>query len=495
MMQLRNEPSASSLSEPELNLWDDARAWSRLLTTQWRLMAVVWMVIMAAVVIVVLLWPRTYQSTMKFLVRDARQDLVVNPNDGSVSQFRGGVSEETLNSEIELLRSRHLLARVAAATNLVRGDAGDDSELAIERAVRALNQKLEVHVIRKTNLIQVEYTSREPDQAFAVLKQLAEGYLARHLAVHSSPGAYQFFGSQAVSASSELRFAEDALARLARAENLVAPDEQRTAAMAAASAVEGQLMTVRAQIRETESTLASAVAQTGGLDQRVVTQERTAPYLGAVEHLQTVLTELRNKRTERLTKFNDSDRTIAEVDQQIADTSRDLQEALGSSSKEQSTDLNAHWQSLQSEVITARLRLAGLTAKAQELQTQLTTYRARALEVTEAAPRYDQVRRGVNDARSKYELYVKKQEEARVAEALDTQKISNVVLADPPESSHVPTGPNRRLAVLAGAVAAGLMALGAAVTGDRLRWGAQAADHGGMHGVVVAATPANAAGI
>ena len=205
------------------------------------------------------------------------------------------------------------------------------------------------------------------------------------------------------------------------------------------------------------------------MDKRVVTQERTIPYQSSVERLQTLLTELRNKRTELLTKFTDSDRMVQEVDQQIADTKGDLDNVLQLRAREQSTDLNTHWQSLQAEMVNTTVGLAGLSAKEKELQEQLKQYQARTLEVTESSPRFDAMLREVNDAKAKYELYVKREEEARVAQALDTQKISNVVLAEAPVPSHVPSSPDRRLGLMAGAIAAAFIALAVAIADDRLR--------------------------
>jgi uncharacterized protein involved in exopolysaccharide biosynthesis len=470
-----NERAGAESGRNGLNLMDDLSAWVALVSRQWARMAVTGLLVMAAVAAIVLAWPRSYQSNAKFLVRNARQDLVVKPGDDAIAAYRDGVSEETLNSEIELLRSRDLLTQTVTETNLVSAESGEDRNVAVQRAVRSLNRDLDIHVIRKTNLIEVRYGSRDPQHAASVVAHLADGYLARHLAIHSSPGTYEFFGSQAVAARRDLELAEDELAQLARSANLVVPEEQRRAALEAASSVEAQLATAKAEMREATSRLAAATSLMAATDKRVLTEERTMPYQASVERLQTLLTELRNKRTELLTRFNDSDRLITEIDRQIADTAKDLEGLHRLSATEQATDVNTHWESLQAEVIAAQLRVSGLTAKAEQLDAQLKAYRARAVEVTAATPAYERLLRAVNDARSEYELYVKKEEEARVAEALDRQKISNVVLVEAPVPSYVPSGPNRRLALLAGAVFGGLMALGAGVVSERRQQGPLAA--------------------
>ena len=213
------------------NFLDDVHAWTGLISRQWTTMAGAWMLLMVGVVATILLWPRTYESTAKFLVRNARQDLVVTPGDTAATAYRDYVSEEMLNSEIELLRSRDLLTSVANDAHLISASPREDPELATQRTVRSLNQALNVFVIRRTNLIQVSYSSREPDQAALVVRRLTDGYLARHLVVHSSPGSYDFFKAQTTSAREDLEHAEGELVRLARAADLVEPDFQRKAAL------------------------------------------------------------------------------------------------------------------------------------------------------------------------------------------------------------------------------------------------------------------------
>ena len=51
--------------------------------------------------------------------------------------------------------------------------------------------------IRKTNLVQVSYLSQRPELAASVVQQVTDAYLAAHLAVHSSPGTYELFKTQA----------------------------------------------------------------------------------------------------------------------------------------------------------------------------------------------------------------------------------------------------------------------------------------------------------
>src|SRR5271154_2004188 len=65
------------------------------------------------------IWVPQYVAQMKILVLRQRVDAVISPEASSPIQWGGDqVSEEDLNSEVELLKSSDLLRRVAVVTGL-----------------------------------------------------------------------------------------------------------------------------------------------------------------------------------------------------------------------------------------------------------------------------------------------------------------------------------------------------------------------------------------
>lgn len=447
-----------------LPLPDDLVDWVGFLRRHWMLMILVWILAMSLVALALYLWPRQYESNAKFLVKNARQELVVGPNDSTGTAAREQLSETVLNTELELLRSRDILARVVRELKLDRGllEEGVDPAEAAERATRGLSGRLVAGTIRKTNIIQIGYTSRDPQLAATIVQHVADAYLAAHLAAHSSPGTYEMFQRQATDASLGLRQAETELAAMARSSNLVMLDEQKQEALKTVQSVETQLNALAAEAREQATRAQIAGVHMTIVPQRVPTTLRNIPNQSSVERLYTMVVDLRNKRTEALMKFNPTDRIITDLDKQIADTEGALKNARDMSANEESTGINPAWQQLEAEQAKARLQQAGLESKAQELRQELVRQRQRLLEITEAGPQYDELVRNVADAKSRYALFAKRQEEARIADVLDRQRISNVVLAQAPAVSHVPSKPNVRLGVVAGVIFSGVLAVGCA---------------------------------
>ena len=109
----------------------------------------------------------------------------------------------------------------------------------------------------------------------------------------------------------------------------------------------------------------------------------------------------------------------------------------------------------------------GLAARAAATGVQEASYRALARQLGDDAITQDDLLNSEKAAEDNYLLYVKKQEEARMADALDQRGIVNVALAEQPIAPVLPAWST--LSVLLGGLAvAGVAGAGAAFTTDYL---------------------------
>src|ERR1700676_1270767 len=74
--------------------------------------------LLLATVLGIILLPKDYEAKMKILVKRERVDAAVSPGRDAAMSNPGEVTEEELNSEVELLKSRDLLEKVVIACNL-----------------------------------------------------------------------------------------------------------------------------------------------------------------------------------------------------------------------------------------------------------------------------------------------------------------------------------------------------------------------------------------
>ena len=158
------------------------------------------------------LTPEKYESRMKFFIKNVRVETPVTTGKDDQAVADGGeVSEALITSEMELIKSRDLLMEVVRTMNLARArdrsKGVTDSD--IETAVYKLEKELILAPVKKSNFIEVSYSSTSPQTAALVLNKLGELYLDKHLKLHRPPGTADFFKNQANQYKEDLKSAEN----------------------------------------------------------------------------------------------------------------------------------------------------------------------------------------------------------------------------------------------------------------------------------------------
>src|SRR6184192_3571128 len=436
---------------------------------QKRLMINTFLGIFSLVIVLAAILPRKYQSEMKILVRHERADNMVTPDREQPMQLRTDVSEAELQSEAELVKSRDLLTKVVETCHLQKagdqsGSNADDEQTS--RAVVKLERDLKVEPIKLTNLISVKYSSRDPQLAARVLNSLASLYLEKHLAMHRAPGEFQFFHQQAEEYRKALATAEAKLTDFSREQGVVSPGLEKEIAVRKLAEFEAEAKSAQATIAATRQSIRAVESQLATLPKRETTQVRTSDNPQLMERMKSKLLELELKRTELLTKFEPTYRPVQEVEEQIAQT----REAIGSAEKtplrDEITDRDPTYEALRSELARSKTELAAMEARAAAMSALVRTYRTESQQLDHKEVLHEAILRAAKSDEENYMLYLHKQEEARISDALDQQRFSNVVVAEP---ATVPFAPQGRwlLVVLLGGLIASLASVMLALVVDR----------------------------
>ncbi len=419
-----------------------------------------------AVVASAVLLPARYKGTTKFLVRKARTEMVVTA-DRTSSVSSGDVSESEMNTEIELLNSRDLLAQVAMRTLLAKVTP-PVSARDLDRAIRTLERNLDVSAVRKTNIISVAYAAQSPEVALDVLRQFSDLYLDKHLSAHRTAGAHEFFKAQSEHYKQALTQAQAQLSAFRREHVVVALDMQKEQLIRRESDLQAQVDAADAAIHDTQQRIARLHQDVGQMDATIVAQTRAVPNQYAIERLTTILVEMRNRRTLLALNFQRDDRRIVELDQQILDTEATLQSVSTEPAQEQTTTPNPLRASLLADLANADVQLAGLRARRASLTEGIAGVRDEMVDLEVSTPEHDALGRELKAAEASFQLYETKREEARIAEALDQVRITNVTVAQAPSVPALPSSPNRALVLMVGLVLACFVGLGGALGADYL---------------------------
>ncbi|HEV7397685.1 MAG TPA: GumC family protein [Pyrinomonadaceae bacterium] len=447
------------------------------------LIIVTFLMIAAGTAVVTMLIPNEYESRMKILVKGLRTEVPITPErtGGAIANVSdNSVTEAQINSEIELLTSKDLLNQVAKEAGLDRHGPSlmerwglkapaKTPGMQVELAAEKLGKDLVVTPVKKANIVEVSYSSSSPQVAAVVLQKLQELYLDKHLKLHRLPGTYEFFKQQAEQYEQQLRGAEAHLSDFQRSMNVVSLTQQKDLTVQKMTESRSKLLETESFLHEVNDRIEQLQEQMRTLPARIVTQSRALPNQYSAERLNTMLVELRNRRTQLLTKFRSDDRLVREVDKQIETTKAALDRASGQTATEQATDLNPLRQSLESELAKARIDRAGALARHSSLSGQVQDYDNQLSRLESITGQYQDLTRRVKESEENYQLYEKKREESRIADELDQSKITNVSLAEAPVESHLPTKPNRPLNLFLGIVLGVLISVAAAIAAEFTR--------------------------
>jgi uncharacterized protein involved in exopolysaccharide biosynthesis len=404
-----------------------------LTLTRWRWSVLATFLLIVTAVVISGVWIPKYEAAMKIMVSRQRSDAIVTPSDSAPVQVNGDqVSEEDLNSEIELINSEDLLRNVVLSTGLEQKANPAPSEASIAKAVRKLSKELKIEAVRKTNVISIRYANRNPKMAAAVLKALAAAYIDKHIEVHRPPGEFNFFDQQAKQYQQRLGQAQEMMSEFTKKSGVVSADTERDSALQQAVAFDATARQAQSALNEAVQRLQALNAQLKSVPPRLTTAQRTTDNPQLLEHLKSTLLTLQLKRTELLTKYDPSYALVKEVDKQIDETTSAIDSETKNPLREQTTDQNPTYLWIQGEITRTQAELTGLKARAASSETIAGQYRASARVLEQDSVIQQDLRRQTKTQEENYLLYTRKREEARISNALDRGGILNVAIAEQP---------------------------------------------------------------
>jgi uncharacterized protein involved in exopolysaccharide biosynthesis len=380
---------------------------------------------------------------------------------------RSEVTEEELNSEIELLQSGDVLRQVVSSCGLDQAKALREyilgpltPEKKIAKATERLQNALQIEPIKKSNLISVSYTSSDPQLAARVLRALGDAYIQKHVDVHTAPGQVKFFDQETERYKKDLNDAETQLKVFSEQPDGVAPQMTRDITLQKLSEFRSSLQQTRAEMASTEQRINTLQKQSGTTPERLTTSMRQQDDAQVLQGLKNTLMNLEIKRTELLTKYQPTYPLVQEAEKQIADTKASIAREEAKPLKEETTDRNPTYAWINQELAKAKSEYSGLQARSAAQQTIVAKYEEEARDLEKKGLVEQDLLRTVKTNEENYLLYQRKREQARMTEALDRTRIVNVAIAEQPVVPSLPSN-SPMVVVLMGVLLSGVVTLGA----------------------------------
>ncbi len=498
--------------------WSPARALSRpeptvpavhelvcMVARQRRLALVVFASIFVLAIVFGLLLSDRYEARMEILVEQAqlrRADPVLTGQADAqpIVNQQSTTSDEILNSEIALLRSQDVLLQVVRRAGLDRSPGlwfgtvsamwrvaqplhmtGMLSRIAIvlpmlrqptqeeltQKAVRRLAGKLQIEVVKLSDVISIAYRSRDPRQAANVLHVLGDVYLNEHALAHRPAGEVQFFEKQTAQAHTALAQAEQKLVSFTQAGGVADGATQLQDALRRLSDGKAAQDQAQAQIAGTIHSISALERQENSIPPRETTVLKSSDSAVLVQQLKSSLLNLEMKRTQLLTQYQPTYPLVTEVNQQIAEAEAALADAEKSQLEEKTTDRDPAYEQVRESLTQARVDLVGLEARATSLASEYAADEQQVRWLEQQGMQQQDLLRQQKAAEDNYLLLLHKQQEAQISDALDKRRIFNVSIVQTASIPALPIHPGWWY-VLYGGLLSILIAFAAAAGADRL---------------------------
>jgi uncharacterized protein involved in exopolysaccharide biosynthesis len=414
-----------------------------------RVLITTFLVAFVTVILAGILVPPQFTSQMAILVNRERLDpLVTTQATSETFNVDSPLSQEEINSEAELLKSSDVLEKVVLANGLQNSHENvfiqallpkRNKADRVARAVRALAKQLKVEPAIKTNLIEVTYSSSDPQLSYGVLKTLGDLYVEKHIEVHRRPGSYEFFDRETQRYQHALQESESRLRILGQTQGVADPDEERTDLAVQFSEAVGRSHALEQAIAADEHRIRSDQEQMRDTPQRSATRQDTEAASLLLQNLGSSLLAAEAKRTQLLLKYEPGYPLVQEADQEVAQAKAAIVEAENTPYINQTTDRDPTFELLREDLAKNEADLAAQQASLEAIRRGISSMQSQMVKLASESLQQADLQREAKANEQNYLLYLSKREQERTSSALDKTRIANVAVAVPPAIPVLPT--------------------------------------------------------
>jgi uncharacterized protein involved in exopolysaccharide biosynthesis len=421
--------------------------------------------------LVLLYAPRTYRSEARLFLQVGRESVRLDPTatTGNTIALQQSGRDNEIATAIEVMKGRAIVEKVVdeLTPQVVLGEAGTDqsepnrvAETALaplryvvsavksidpiserEEAIIQIMRNLEVDAEFDSTLIVLTYDAETPQSAQQVLSAVVEAFRGEHVRLHRTSGSKAFFTEQRTALEKELQESEASLRDAKNKMGIASIEARRSTLETRLSTVELGRNSAIQQIAAAEARIEALQGHTKAMPERLHTSTKTMPNAGA-DALRSQLYAVQVKLLDLESKYSDDHPLVASARDQVAEAKRMLDGEV--TERAETTDsLNQNHRALTLDLAQAESQLAGLEAEMSELNGQREQALADLKQLNECEVQLDELERRRTLARTNFFQYAEALEQARMDEALDAERISNVNQAQAATFSEKPVSPSK----------------------------------------------------
>jgi uncharacterized protein involved in exopolysaccharide biosynthesis len=436
---------------------------------RWRTIVACTLSVLAVVIAYFLNAPEVYVAKASLLVNKNRAEVALAPVESL--QLVTHVSEQDMNSEVEVLKSRELIEEVVEILRAegewlpqdegsgrgeqqgslgypIRSAPGERRLPEFDQMVLALSYQIQINLVKKSNVIEVRYPSTDPDWATRVVKTFTERYIERRADRGQAREAVAFFEGQMQQAEERLKGSEEVLEKYLTANQFTLSkgpqgsdslSNQKTLVLSRLARLQDERSDAEARIQELTRKIENL--ETRMVEEPERLQSSAQMNQDAVTQIiKQQLTILELERDALLQDFRPDSRYVRDIETQIDLARERLAEVQAEIGQIDGTEFNPIHQGLKEELLRSEAELEGARARYYTLGRLVDEHKVELENLNQKAFELESLHREVQAAEEQYLLYRKKREEARISAAMDQERLINVSIVEPARRPLTPVG-------------------------------------------------------
>ena len=475
------KPTSIPRSEASAVLADVRRALSRHKKKAFLL----FLLVAGAATAAAFLLPRTYRSEGLLLVRLGRENVTV---DATATLGREPVvavpasRENEINSLVEVLRSRALVEKVvdALGPDAILGSheqtaseefarepgPGEESTASVvlaggmaftsdrghaigrrEQAVLRLAPRIGIAPARRSNVIAISCEGPSPQWAQAVVAKLMDIYLVDHIRLNRPQGSLEFFAQQAERLHGEQVRKEEQFRDLKSSTGIASVADQRKTMADRVGRLQDDLASAETARAVSAAKVGQLREQLSGVPEKQVTSQTVGHPDQGYDLMRQQLYLLQVKREEAASKYTPAHPTMQEIEEQYAAAKQEVERHEPTRTQITTANNRLHEES-RLALMQEEAAMASSLAKTKTIQEQLVAAGRDLRVFNEHELQIAQLEQEVELARANYRTYAASVERARIDQALEAQRISNLSVVQ--EATYEPRSVRPRKAFVLG---------------------------------------------
>jgi uncharacterized protein involved in exopolysaccharide biosynthesis len=326
---------------------------------------------------------------------------------------------------------------------------------------RKIEADLSTSVIKRSNVIEVEFRAHDPKWSAEFLSRLLSRYLDLHARISHDTQVEKFFETQRRLLEDRLERARQNLRGAQLQTGITEVGAQQQALITQLYAAQADYRKTTASLDADDSLVANLQAQLAHTPQRLAKESKVVQNM-ALQQLKPQVLQLESERAELLSRYQPTSARIREIDAKLGAASKILERENHREVHESTTDINATWATLDSDLADARSEAASLKATQATQAKQVAALEQQLKNLAGDGVEIERLQLQVDTDKQAYLSYVRKGEEARAGEALNRSRILNVTIVQEPVAPLEPIFPKLQVNLLAGFLIALVFGIGAA---------------------------------